>query len=612
MQIPPNPMIPQDHSRGGWPFPVRQFSSTGSMKPPTSIQPAKTTLGEAPAGFPQLLSPRGLFLAALGAAAVVFAVYLPSLNFQFILDNHRFTADPRIQSSGYLWDYFANYVWAQFTGGLPSFYRPLFVIWMRINFIVCALSPWGWHLLSIAKHLAVAGLLGLLVWKLLRDRAAALLASTLFALHPAQTESVAWVTVPDPLMSIGVLASLLLFLDYIGHSQKSAAAPERGSRKKAPKKNSPSPILLIASACACLMALLAKETAIITPVIIFAVAWADRGHAATSGKARHQGEESDLDFRHRFSRAIRQTLPFLIGTGFYLLLRLNALGRLSSRTQDLPLATVLLSWPATLWFYVKVLLWPTRSRAFADPSLVEKFSYDSVLLPMLGVLFFSAALAGMLFWMRSKARLSGHDSRRVGIENALIIGTLLLVLPILLALDLPALNPGDFLHGRYTYLSLAGLMLLGATAWHMSGRLRVPLLVAAGLLAVAFSALTFSQQKLWSDDLTVFTRAHELAPHNAPVARNLADAHVQHALGLADQGQCDEAVPVFQEVNREYPEDWYAWAGLGECLVQLDKYPQAEESFHKAADLSHDRHVIEQWQLLREHMGLPASGPNTK
>jgi hypothetical protein len=65
-------------------------------------------------------------------------------------------------------------------------------------------------------------------------------------------------------------------------------------------------------------------------------------------------------------------------------------------------------------------------------------------------------------------------------------------------------------------------------------------------------------------------------------------------------------------VNREYPEDWYGWAGPGDCLVQLNKYPQAEESFHKAADLSHDQHVIEQWQLLRERMGLPASVPNTK
>src|SRR5215469_3457858 len=41
-----------------------------------------------------------------------FAIYIPSLKFDFILDDHGFTADPRIQESGHLPDYFSNYVWA--------------------------------------------------------------------------------------------------------------------------------------------------------------------------------------------------------------------------------------------------------------------------------------------------------------------------------------------------------------------------------------------------------------------------------------------------------------------------------------------------------------------
>ena len=122
-----------------------------------------------------MISPIGLVI-AVSCVAVVFAiVYAPSLNFQFILDDHRFTADPRIQFSGHIWDYFTSFVWAQFTGGPPSFYRPIFLLWMRINYILCDLSTWGWHLLSMIKHAAVALLLAWLVWKLLRDRTAALL-----------------------------------------------------------------------------------------------------------------------------------------------------------------------------------------------------------------------------------------------------------------------------------------------------------------------------------------------------------------------------------------------------------------------------------------------------
>ena len=548
----------------------------------------------------ELLSVRTFFVAALCLGAVVFAVYSPTLKFQFVLDDHRFTGDPRIQFPDHVWDYFASYVWAQFTGGPPSFYRPLFLVWMRINFILSAMSPWGWHALSIAKHLAVAVLLGFLVLRLLRDRAAALIAAALFALHPAQTESVAWVTVPDPLMSAAMLGAVLLYLRWI------AAVPqlqgqERKSRKAARMKKAANPesYWLIASAAACFAALLAKETAIILPVLMFALALMVL-----------RGKKGDADFGVRLTRALRQTVPFLCVTGLYLLMRFHALGgKLASRTQSLPWSTVLLSWPATLWFYVKTLLWPDHSRAFADPTLAQRFSFRSVMLPGLGVACVVAILSLALFWAWKKARRDLPPQETAKVEYALLIGTLLLVLPILLTLDLNALNPGDFLHGRYTYLPSGGLMLLVATAWHLSGTLRVPLLCACGLLAVVFAVLVVSQEKQWKDDLTVFTIAHQLAPHNAPVAKNLADAHVQVALQLADDGRCSEAMPVFQQVSQEYPQDWYAWAGLGDCFVQLNNLPKAEESLHKAAELSHDSRVMQQWQELRAHMGLPNSAP---
>lgn len=570
------------------------------MNPALSTRRQNPAVAKSFAGAPELLSLRSFLLVALCLAVVVFAVYSPSLNFQFILDDHRFTGDPRIQSPDHVWDYFANFVWAQFTGGPPSFYRPLFLLWLRINFILSAMSPWGWHALSIVKHLAVAVLLGLLLLRLLRDRIAALIAAGLFALHPAQTESVAWVTVPDPLMSAAILGALLLYLRWVAIFPQ-PKGDERKSRKTARTKKAAQPQAswLIASAAACFAALMAKETAIILPVVIFALAL-----------LVPRGDNGAADFRVRLMRAFRQTVPFLCVTAFYLLMRFHALGgKLAARTQSLPWSTVLLSWPATLWFYVKVLLWPDHSRAFADPALADRFSFRGVLMPGLGVGCAVAMLALALFWAWKKAQRDLPPQDAVKVDYALLIGALLLVLPILLTLDLNALNPGDFLHGRYTYLPLAGLMLLVATVWHLSGKMRIPLLCAAGVLAVGFAVLSLSQEKQWKDDLTVFTVAHELAPHNAPVAKNLADAHVQAALQLADDGRCNEAMPVFEQVSQEYPQDWYAWAGLGDCLVQLNNLPKAEESLRRAAELSHNSRVVQHWQELRAHMGLPNSAP---
>ena len=115
---------------------------------------------------------------------------------------------------------------------------------------------------------------------------------------------------------------------------------------------------------------------------------------------------------------------------------------------------------------------------------------------------------------------------------------------------------------------------------------------------------------MWKDDLTVFTVAHQLAPSNIPVGRNLANAQVQGALHLADDGRCSEAMPIFEEVAQQYPQEWYAWAAIGECAVQLNDLPRAEEALHRAAELSHQPRVIQQWQELREHMGLPNFVPS--
>ena len=422
-----------------------------NLVPPSRRQkletPAQTT------SVPELISSGIVFAAALCLAGIVFAVYSPALDFQFILDDHRFTADPRIQFSGHVWEYFSHYVWAQFTGGPPSFYRPLFILWMRVNFIFSALSAWGWHFGSITAHVAVAALLGLLVWRLLRDRTAALLAATLFALHPAQAESVAWVTVPDPLMSACVLGATIL---YLKHAATRRPSDPVGKKSRKPSRGNEtvraSVPTLVASVSLYFLALLAKETAIVMPVIIFALALITRQNDPPPNRT---GKSDDAAFVSPLRKAIREILPFAVVTVLYLLLRFHAFGgKFGSLTQHLPWSTVILSWPATLWFYVKVLAWPVRSHAFADPTLTARFSFDRVLLPGLGVACAVGILAAGWFWVLSKARRDLPAREASGVESSLVIGTLLLILPILPALHLNALNPGDFLHGRYNVSSL--------------------------------------------------------------------------------------------------------------------------------------------------------------
>jgi protein O-mannosyl-transferase len=539
----------------------------------------------------------------IGAAAIilaVLAVYSPSLNYPFILDDNRFIGDRRVQLPGQVWGYFTNAIWAQFAGGPTSFYRPLFVLWVRVNYILNEMSPWGWHFASVLKHLAVAVLLGLLVWKLLRNRTAVLIAAALFALHPAQTESVAWVSVPDPLMSAAVLGSILFFLkyrEYVSplepHAQAAVRSDEtrtrgkRGARKAqkvvtaatiaAPRTAAPSVAWLAASAALYFAALLVKETAIVTLFILLTLGLP--GPAAS--------------FPTRVMRALRPMPLFVAATAVYFALRMHALGtRIIVSTQHLPWTTVVLSWPGTLWFYVKVLFWPVRFRAFGNPSRADSFSLDDVLIPALGVCCAAMLLAGGLYWARKKT----------GVHRALLSGALLLVLPLAPALNLNGLNPDDYLHGRYAYLSSAGLMLLAATGWHLAAKWRMLLLLPAGAVAVAFAALTVLQEPAWKSEMAVFTAGHRTAPRNLFVDRNLVRAHVQEALGWDVSGRCKEALPVFENAIQRYPEDWYGWAGLGDCFYQLDDLPRAEKALRRAADLARQPQVTQRWEEVQKKL----------
>ena len=548
------------------------------------------------------LTPNILIVFVVCLTACVFAIYRHSLGFQFILDDHRFTADPRIQNPGHIRDYFTNFVWAQFTGGPPSFYRPVFLLWMRLNFLLCALSPWGWHFLSIAKHVCVAALLGILVWRLLHDRLAALLAPAFFALHPAQTESVSWSTVPDPLMTAGILVSLLLYLTYVEPSHGADSRVKKLRSKSGGRKTSQiSRLWLLGATAAYFVALLAKETAIVFPLIIFAMGML-LPQKDEAGKSK---APPNVSLRQRMTTGLLHVVPFAVATVIYLLLRANALGgKLTAVTQHLPWKTVVLSWPATLWFYLQTIVWPVQSHSFADPMLIQAWSWRGVIAPLLKIGCFAAVLGGALFWVWRRTKESLRNHEHWTFQVTLIADGLLLTLPLLPALNLNALNPDDSLHGRYTYLPLAGVALLFATICHIAGRLRIILAAAIAALTVGFTPLTLGQEQQWKDDLNVFTIAHQIAPSNALVARNLEDARIRSALLLEEDGRCSEAIPVFEEANREYPDDWYALAGLGYCFVQSNDLIKAEQFLHRAADLSHDSGIIQQWQELRGHMRL--------
>jgi protein O-mannosyl-transferase len=97
-------------------------------------------------------------------------------------------------------------------GHASGYYRPLMLLSLAIDQALWGLSPAGHHLHSVAWHLGASAVLLVLLRQLVPPLPA-LLGAGVFALHPLQSEAVAWVASRnDPMVTLFVLAAVLVLL----------------------------------------------------------------------------------------------------------------------------------------------------------------------------------------------------------------------------------------------------------------------------------------------------------------------------------------------------------------------------------------------------------------
>ena len=135
---------------------------------------------------------------ALAVAAVASAAYLPSLAGVFHFDDYNVIVNyPTVHSWQALFE--------RAGGGV----RPLLKASYTLNWTLGG----GFSLLNIALHAMNAALLFLIGAQLFRDRRAALIAALLFALHPAATEAVTYISGrSSSLMAVFYLGAVLAYL----------------------------------------------------------------------------------------------------------------------------------------------------------------------------------------------------------------------------------------------------------------------------------------------------------------------------------------------------------------------------------------------------------------
>ena len=151
--------------------------------------------------------------ASLLLIALTVVTFAPALNGQFLWDDDAHVTRPELRSAVGL-----TRIW--FEPGATQQYYPLLHTAFWVQHHLWGDAVFGYHLVSVLLHATSATLL----WLILRRLAVegAWLAAAIFAVHPLQVESVAWISEQKNTLSLTFfLASLFLYLDFDRDRRKS-------------------------------------------------------------------------------------------------------------------------------------------------------------------------------------------------------------------------------------------------------------------------------------------------------------------------------------------------------------------------------------------------------
>jgi len=158
-----------------------------------------------------------VWLRALLLIGVTFLAYLPTLKAGFIWDDDTFlTQNPLMKAGDGLYRFWLT---TQAPDYFPVTYTPLWLEWR-----LWGMHAGGYHAVNLALHIAGA----LLLWAVLRRLRipAAYAAAFIFAVHPVNVESVAWITQRKNLMAlIFYLLTIWFFLRCLSGKGRRAVPP---------------------------------------------------------------------------------------------------------------------------------------------------------------------------------------------------------------------------------------------------------------------------------------------------------------------------------------------------------------------------------------------------
>lgn len=430
-----------------------------------------------------------------------------------------------------------NVVWA-FTSFYAANWHPLTWVSHMADCQVFGLNSGAHHLVNVALH--AANVL-ILFWLLLRATGAlwrSFFVAALFAVHPLNVETVAWVAERKSLLS--ALFSLLTVAAYGWYVRQPVW------RKYI--------IVVIAFA----LALMSKPMAVSLPLVLLLLDYWPL--------ERYQ----DLSFRRRWLRLSVEKLPLFVMSAASSAITVAAQRSAIVAASSLPLSLRLGNSIVSYLTYIGKTLWPAKLAIFY-PHPQHSLLWSDVI----AAAAILAAITGAVLYL--------HRARYLAMGWFLFVITLV---PVIGIVQVGRQAMAD----HYAYVPCIGLFIM--TTWGLSDlatAIAIPRMVRAAAALCLLSVLAVASAhylSYWQNGVKLFT--------HASIVAGKPDSVIEAALGdsMVVDGQYDEAYQHYARACVLLPSDDACRYNMAEILFHRHQLRDALEQYQLAESLTHSRDMV--------------------
>lgn len=492
---------------------------------------------------------------------LTLALYWQSSRFEFVNfddDVHVYGNDQ--VTGGLSWD---GLRWAFMVHG-PSQWHPLAWLSHQLDWQLFGADAGGHHVVNVVFHVSGVMLLYLAIHSLTGRPGAAAFVAAMFAIHPLNLESVAWVSERrNVLCGAGWMAAVIAYVRYA----------RRGRLRS----------YVWVTVCLTL-ALMAKPLAVTLPCVFLLLDFWPLQRSSLFRLLQHESTGCLLEAcpEQKLSRLLLEKLPWLSlsAVAAWLSFLCQEQIQVVSDLSSLPLVLRLENACVAYGLYLRRVIWPFDLAVFyPHPAWTHPQPAD--------VLLVSAIVSGASLLMISCVAI--WQVRR---HPGLLVGWLWFLGTLVPMLGLVQVGRQQ-LADRYAYIPMVGLgLMIVSLPWPVrSARMARSLATA---VVVFWSVISLWQITCWQNSKLLFTRAIEVTDNNSW-------AHLNLGLAFQAEGNSAEAFKHYQRALEIEPE--YALAHYNLGVICHDSGRLALAIHHLRQAVSLNASSVNSWLRLGGALG---------